>query len=139
MKHTIASKVEVDLKTLHVVANVRYTEDATINGIEDVDGSLIPFLSNGYWKPVIDIETGKIIDWPAGTLAEIHYKVCDECAWSLCDAQGEAILFEEGDYVPGTLSPGRNGYGDYIIMTVQPDGTIENWDFQIMDFVKEED
>ncbi len=40
-------------------------------------------------------------------------------------------------YVPETMCPVGNGYGDYIIMNVFEDGTIENWNFNIDDFTEE--
>jgi len=42
MKRTIKVEKEVDIKTLHVQANVRYWEDATVNGVEDEEGTLMP-------------------------------------------------------------------------------------------------
>ena len=62
---------------LRVSAGVRYWEDASVNGVEDTDGTLIPFRKGDLWCPIIDLETGQIYDWPAGANAYIHYKVCD--------------------------------------------------------------
>lgn len=51
------------MKTLIVEAGVRYWEDATVNGVEDSDGTLIPFRAGGNWCPIIDIGTGRVLDW----------------------------------------------------------------------------
>jgi len=62
---------------LIVEAGVRYWEDATVNGISDVGGTLIPFRDGDIWAPVSKIDDGRITNWPAETTADIHYKVCD--------------------------------------------------------------
>ena len=113
---------------LQVRAGVRYWEDAEVNGAEDTKGDLIPVRDGRFWAPFIDIKTGKIIDWPQGTTASIHYKVCDDGQYWLTTAAGRELLKWSGDYVPDQwLCWGDRGYGDYIIMTVESDGRIEGW------------
>lgn len=106
MKATIAIKKEVDVRYMKVDAGVRYWEDASVNGQKDVDmyeckGSAIPMMpfavkvkeqpttniySDHYrWQPTIDVENGCIVDWPKGTIAHIHYKVCDDGTYALLD------------------------------------------------------
>ena len=41
-------------------------------------------------------------------------------------------------YVPDTLCPKEKGYGDYIVMDIDENGMIEDWDFDIDDFTKNE-
>ena len=102
--------------------------DATINGAEDINGNLVPLREGQLWKPVIELSTGKIRDWPEGTTAYIHYKVCDAGRYWLADANGKLIWKWLGDYVPDRLlCIGDNGYGDYIIMDVEADGHILGW------------
>ncbi len=116
------------MKTLIVEAEVRYWEDATVNGVEDVDGTMIPLRRGDFWCPVIDIETGKILGWPEGTTADVHYKICDAGEYWLGDAEGRKRLKWKGDYVPDhLLCVGDQGYGDYIIFTVEADGRIRGW------------
>ena len=120
--------IDVDLCMLHVEAGVRYWEDATVNGKEDTKGELIPFRQGDLWKPVIELATGRVIDWPAGTRASIHYKVCDEGEYWLADKSGNRLLRWQGDYVPDRLlCVGDRGYGDYIILEIREDGFIEGW------------
>jgi len=138
MKVKIKKEVEVEVKTLHVRAGVRYWEDATVDGIEDVDGKLIPCRNDNDWHPVIDIESGKITNWEIGKTADIHYKVCDDGSYWLLDEKENQVIISEG-YVPKTLSPGGSGYGDYIIMKVDSEGLINNWKFNISDFTEDED
>lgn len=114
---------------LEVEAEVRYWEDATVNGQEDQDGTLIPFKFGAKWCPVIRLEDGKVISWPQGTTADIHYKVCDAGEYWLADELGRIAKWA-GFYVPTEFlchGPDSNGYGDYIIFKVGPDGLIQDW------------
>lgn len=138
MKLTIKKEVEVDVKTLHVRAGVRYWEDATVNGVEDEQGDLIPCRDGEDWKPIINIETGQITNWEEGKIADIHYKICDDGDYYLKDDKDEEIIHQEG-YVPKLLCPEENGYGDYIIMKVDENGFIKNWKFDVSDFIEDED
>lgn len=108
-------------------AGVRYWEDATVNGVQDEDGTLIPCRVGDIWRAKIDLATGVICDWPSGTTADIHYKVCDNGEYWLLDANGSPIARRDG-YVPGVfLCHGDNGYGDYIILKVGSDGQIAHY------------
>lgn len=108
-------------------AGVRYWEDAIVNGVEDEDGSRIPCRVGDTWCPTIELETGKVVGWPEGCTADIHYKVCDDGRYWLLDADGVRIAERDG-YVPGSfLCHGDSGYGDYIIMTIGPDGQIAGY------------
>ena len=110
---------------LHVNARVRYWEDSTVNGVEDDDGALIPLRSGDSWAPVIDLATGHIAGWPAGTIADIHYKVCDDGDYWL---SGPGVVADyRSSYVPDLLAVEKQGFGDYIILKVDGDGMIRNW------------
>jgi hypothetical protein len=107
---------------------VRYWEDATVNGTEDTDGTLIPTRVNESWRPVIRLADGMVMDWPQGTTADIHYKVCDAGEYWLLDDERKRVAKWAGFYVPGDfLCHGDNGYGDYIIFKVGADGLIEKY------------
>lgn len=112
---------------IEVEAGVRYWEDATVNSVEDEDGTRIPCRVGETWCPTIEIATGKVVGWPAGVEADVHYKVCDDGRYWLLNASGARIAEREG-YVPGDfLCHGDNGYGDYIIMTIGADGQIAKY------------
>lgn len=114
-------------KFIEVNAGVRYWEDALLNGEEDSEGR-IPLRKGDYWSPVIELSTGRVLDWPEGHTADIHYKVCDDGEYWLLDEAGDRILKWKSDYVPnGILCVDDNGYGDYIIMTIGHDGKIVGW------------
>lgn len=130
-------KIEETFNATHLLARVgtRYWEDATVNGIEDVDGDLIPCRDGDYWCPKINIETGQIENWKQGTTADIHYKSCDDNEFQLLDENGHLIKQIEG-YVISTMCPEENGYGDYVIMKIDENGFIQNWVFYPNDFTK---
>jgi hypothetical protein len=139
MKIELTVKKEFEVKTLLVEANVRYWEDATVNGVEDENGDLIPCKVGDTWKPIIDLETGLITNWEKGKEANIHYKVCDEGEYWLQDENGEKIVKAKGYYVPDFLAIDDSGYGDYIIMKVDKEGKINNWRFDSEPFTNEDE
>lgn len=129
MKIELMKKVTLDVVFIQVSAEVRYWEDASVNGEEDKDGTLIPLRNGENWEPIIDLSTGVIKDWPAGTSASIHYKVCDQGEYWLLDKDGTRVAKWTGHYVPDDfLCVGSNGYGDYIILEIDDNGRIEGWD-----------
>ena len=128
MKLKINIKVEIDVVYLKVRVGVRYWKTATIDGIEDVEGDLIPCREGDDWCPIIEIESGKIINWDQGKTADIHYKVCDDGDYYLLN-QDQNVELEKNGYVLDCLSIDDNGYGDYIILKVDENGLIENWNF----------
>src|SRR5690606_16913740 len=101
-------------------------EDASVNGVEDTNGDLIPLRTGDNWEPVIDLETGQVRGWPSGTTADIHYKVCDQGEYWLLDASGAPVAKWRGCYVPDDLLCVRDrGYGDYIIPKIDEGGRIQ--------------
>jgi hypothetical protein len=116
--------------SLVVDARVRYWEDAKVNNVNDTEaGDLIPLKEGDSWKPVIELATGRIKDWPQSTTAAIHYKVCDDGDYWLANSYGKKMAKWNGDYVPDRfLTVGEeSGYGDYIIFDVDADGMIRGW------------
>lgn len=112
-------------KYIELNAGVRYWEDAKLNGEEDTDGQ-IPLRDGEDWSPTIELATGRVLDWPAGVEADIHYKVCDAGAYWLLNAGKVRFAYQDG-YVPDYLAIGQPGYGDYIIMKIGADGMIAGW------------
>lgn len=130
IKAQVTKKFEVVAIRVH--AEVRYWEDATVNGVEDTEGTLIPLRSETLWEPTIDLESGRVRDWPEGTTADVHYKVCDAGEYELIDSDGNMVALKSG-YVPDMLGVGEPSYGDYIIMKIGQDGLIEGWKPPIID------
>ena len=112
---------------IEVEAEVRYWDDASVNGQEDTEGKLMPFRFGDKWCPTIRLEDGAIVNWPEGTTADVHYKVCDAGEYWLSEEAGRVAKWA-GFYVPSDfLCHGDEGYGDYIIFKVGADGRIEGW------------
>ena len=139
MKTIIKVEKEVEIKTLEVKAGVRYWENAEVNGVDDDMGDLIPCREGDYWRPVIDFDNGVILNWIKGTVAKIHYKVCDDGSYFLKDEKGEVVLKIEDDYVPKVMSPAEGGYGDYIIMKIDSEGKIAKWKPSLDGFINKKD
>ena len=113
---------------IEVSAEVRYWEDTSINGVEDGDGTLIPFRDGILWKPVIRLSDGFVLDWPAGVEADVHYKVCDQGQYWLKDADGRRIAKWHGDYVPAHILSQQDRDDDYIICQIGGEGRISGWE-----------
>jgi hypothetical protein len=123
MRHDAADAVYIEVK-----ANVRFWDDADVNGEEDESGTLIPMRVENDWCPVIRLTDGVVEGWPAGTAADVHYKVCDEGEYWLLDANRKRIAKWGGYYVPEEfLCHGDRGYGDYIIMCIDGHGNVAEW------------
>lgn len=137
-KTTIKTTEEREVKFLRVDAGVRYWEDGTVNGEPDDDENpAMPFAIEERWIPVIELETGRILDWPEGVTASVHYKVCDDGVYTLLDADMNPVKVHDG-YVPPIMSPEGAGYGDYIIMDIGPDGVIADWIVDLERFEEDE-
>lgn len=147
MKITVTKLVEFEAKFLKVDAGVRYWQDTDVNGKPDIDlheregvgKPIIPcavqikkepescIYSDHYrWRPLIDIETGKVVNWEQGMTASIHYKVCDDFSCDILDENKNVVTSYEG-YVPSVMCPKEDGYGDYIIMDIDENGFIQGW------------
>lgn len=128
MRFSKRKSEEVNAVILLAEMAPRYWEDASVNGVEETDEDpQIPLRDGDLWTLRILIDEGRILDWPAGVTAQTHYKVCDAGAYKLLDAEG-AVLAERDAYVPDLLAPGEEGFGDYVILSIGPDGKIAGWD-----------
>lgn len=135
-------------KQILVSCQPRYWNDSEVNGKEDIDfittrGEGLPHIpcaeqikdepdnciysDHWAWRPVINVETGQIINWDEQVSAYIHYKVCDEFECIFQDEKGLIITQYDG-YVPPFMYPKREGFGDYIILDIDELGYIQHWD-----------
>ena len=151
MKITILKPVEFEAKFLKVKAGVRYPEDSDFIEVnmdedgkpytnyisDDEENPKMPFMEveydkyghkSFYWQPMIDPENGVIINWPKGVKAHVFYKVCDDFRCTISDENDNEVLQYKG-YVPEFMAIEDEGYGDYIDMVVDGNGTIKGWWF----------
>ena len=139
---------EVDAKFIQVDSGIRYWENTEVNGEYDINfiatkgegEPKIPcavkvkdepedtiYSDHWRWQPLIEIETGQIVNWQKGVTGNVLYKVCDEFACDLLDADRNKVHSYEG-YVPDFMCPREAGYGDYIDMEIDAEGFIKGWD-----------
>lgn len=135
MKMTVNRPIEVNVILMLVNAVVRHPEDAyvRINGEwieEDATNPSMPYLYKvggmHYWRPTIDLDKGRILNWPKDKEAKLCYKVVDEFYCLLHDDKGNCVA-EHDDYVPRCMQLDEEGYGDYIYITIDSEGYIKNW------------
>lgn len=133
MKMNVYIKSEINVKTLHAKVYPIFIEDASVNGDDELENDpKMPFvkfddqIKEYFWEVNIDIDNGQIIDWPQGTTASLNYKVCDEGTYELYDEKDKFISSMDG-YVPSIMCPKEEGYGDYIIMDIDENGFIQDW------------
>lgn len=119
MKTIVKIEQEIDIKYVKVHLPVRYDD-------EDMPYDF-PLRSGDWWDALIDIDSGKIIDWPQGKTGDFYMKVCDKGSYYLLDANQKEIAKIEEDYVPNQLLPPNDGYGDYVCLVISEDGSITNW------------
>lgn len=123
-----ATYIEID-------AQVRYWEDAFVNGERDTDGSRMPLRKGEAWCPVIRLADGVVQGWPQGVTARTCYKVCDEGLYWLLNDQHERVAKWRSSYVPATMLDQHDSsgevsareVGDYVVLRIDAQGRIENW------------
>lgn len=135
MKIRFAKIVEAEACTLEIDAHFRYPEDSSYWDEEndimhecDNENPEIPCFDGHNWKPIININTGKILNWDKPYKAYVYGKVCDEFKCKVRGINGEVLIDYEG-YVPDCMAIISEGYGDYIDMIVDSDGIIQDWNF----------
>lgn len=74
----------------------------------------------------INVDTGHVENWHQGIAMNIYWKIVDEGLYQYRNEDG-AVIYEMYDYVPGELAINDDGYGDYVIINIDKDGNIENW------------
>lgn len=73
----------------------------------------------------IDLDSGKVLNWPIGNTLECYIKSVDENGFILYDDNWDVIKELRQSYVIGGSS--INEYGDYFVANINKDGIIENW------------
>ena len=84
----------------------------------------------------IDLETGKVINWPNGTYAQMSYKVGDYGEYTMYDKDWKRLCVYEG-YVPELFQlEEKEKNGDWFSIKIGKDGKIKNFptgaDLQLM-------
>jgi hypothetical protein len=131
MEVTFKVEKTVEIKKVKVEVAVRYED-------EDIPYDF-PLREGDMWNATIDVDNGKILDWPQGKSGDLHMKICDEGTYHLLDENDNIVLSIIEDYVPNSLLPGE--YGDYLFLKINEEGVVTNWmkDANFSEFTQEED
>lgn len=131
MKTTIKRPVEIEIATVKLKLPVRYEEEEIPNDF--------PFREGDLWEAEINVDTGKILNWPQGKPADMFLTVKDTGYYELFDPAGRSLAKIDDNYVPHGLIPGE--YGDVVLFTIDATGTITNWPIRpdVSEFFPEDD
>lgn len=116
MKTNVPITQEIEITHIRLELHVRY-------GDEELPYDF-PLRKGDLWSATVNIDTGKIEDWPQGKSGRVEMKVCDEGTYRLL-SNGKVITSLENEYVPHGVVPGE--YGDYVDLQIDATGTITNW------------
>lgn len=117
MKTIVKRKQTIEISAIRIHVPVRYEE-------EDIPNDF-PMRNGDIWQAEVEIDTGKIKDWPQGKAGSLYMKVVDEGDYTLLGPHGNVVAMLEGDYVPHGVVPGE--WGDYINLEINEDGIVTNW------------
>ena len=150
MKKEEAIKKTKKARYLHI--SIPYNRDEKY-GLLSFDDGLITELEceEDFVPPMLNVETlrlelivdlyeRKVINWGDDKdYIRMWAKVCDSGTYTLLDADMKPIMQING-YVPNAMIPPyENGFGDYLELAIEPDGTLPHWqtipDFS--DFIEE--
>lgn len=99
-----------------------------------------------YWEIIIDIDNGKVLNWPSNFWLNTYYKVCDDGEYVFLDKNMNEVInitdVYEQYYVPDFLSLEDEGYGDYVCINIDNEGNIEHSDImrsRIEEYFEEND
>ena len=97
-----------------------------------------PMRNGDVWYAKINIDEGKVINWPQGKTLDMFMKVTDSGVYTLYTDELEEVASRH-DYVPHSLVPGE--YGDYVHLKIDATGKITNWPANptLSDFYKEDE
>ena len=116
MKVTVIEKSQVEIKSVLIDINPRHLDE---------EEKPVPMLIGDNWEVIVDLESGKIRDWPQGEEREYYWKICDAGSYHLLDESDKATLSINNNYVPNNLLPGE--WGDYLDLKINSEGVITNW------------
>lgn len=148
MKNDLKEKLKKEASFLHIA--IPYDKDDRMITFDDsvmieleCDDEFTPPMFNSEDKLleyVIDLKERKVLNWDyeEGYL-RMYAKVRDSGTYTLLDKEKNPLWQIKG-YVPNKLIPPfEKGYGDYIELSVEYDGSIEDWPIRpdFSDFIEE--
>lgn len=120
-------------------------QSGEVNGESEENHSepTIPFtftneLGEWRWQPIINVDEGKILNWPKGITAKAYYRVFDNMSlmflncnmqpYSWYDSYQRKMVNKYSGYVPDILCYNCHTYSEYVSLEIKDDGTIVDFD-----------
>ena len=130
MKISIVKKEEVEIAYVVIDINPRHLDE---------EDKPVPMLVGDRWLATVNIDTGKVVDWPIGETREYYWKICDAGSYFLLNEEKGVVASIINNYVPNNLLPGE--WGDYLDIKINSEGVITNWlkSPTLEDFTDEDD
>jgi len=120
MKITVMKSYKSDVEIEFIQINIPVRDEEIEDGF--------PLRTNNYWSGIVELSTGRIIDWPKDKMGDyqLFVKVCDMGKYMLMDRNHTYIGNDTPNdgYVPNEIIPGK--YGDYVSLEIT-DGIVTNW------------
>lgn len=93
------------------------------------DGRDLPCLCNNIWCPILDLDTGEIVNWKKGCSADILIEHTDACYASLLDADKKLLGRSENEnFYVGNDSGMKDPYYYFAFKwSVKSNKKIEKW------------
>jgi hypothetical protein len=107
---------EIEVAAVRIEVAVRYEE-------EDIPNDF-PLRKGDMWIGTVEIDTGKVREWPVGKAGNLAMKVTDCGTYTLLAPDESEIAKLENDYCPVGLVPEG---GDYIDLQINEQGIVTNW------------
>ncbi|MBQ9204436.1 MAG: hypothetical protein IJ155_09375 [Prevotella sp.] len=136
MNTELRSKLEREARFLHIA--IPYDKNDELITFDDglmteleCDEEFVPPMLNAedqLLEFLIDLKERKVVGWnnEDGYL-RLWAKVCDAGTYTLMDAEKKPLCQVCG-YVPNKLIPPlEKGFGDYIELAIEADGTVNGW------------
>ncbi len=133
MKVEYTKRVTVEADVTHLAISI--PEDEVCNGdCYEGDGRLPESfkVKDGDYTIYIDVETGKIANWPEGLVVDAYFKPRDGGSYALLDKTREVICAAINEYVPSCCGWGEGG-GDYLELKVSGDGSVAGFSTAFID------
>ena len=149
-RQALEGKLKNAARYLHI--SIPYDKDEDSGQITFDDGLMTelecdedftpPMLNeeNQRLEVVIDLKERRVIDWTPeeGGYLRMLAKVCDSGTYTLLDEEKKPLWQIDG-YVPNAMIPPYdNGFGDYLELAVEHDGSLPQWqtDPDLSDFLE---
>lgn len=88
----------------------------------------LPCFNGFVFSPIIDLSSGRIVNWANGVSANISEKVLGDGKYYLLNRKKQRVLEYADSYVPNDYAAhGGNGYGDYVFLDIDSNGNIANY------------